>query len=135
LEESELEAFVDFYSHLSVQLKRFGIGLLDFDAVLPKWGYIGLILPGIGETNYLPMAEHLFNLLEKLLPSEDPIVKQCTTSLVGVNHDGFKLLHNIMGKYIPVFCPYKSSTAPVWSKNPDVAHMAKLYKTSLQTST
>lgn len=92
LEELELGAFVDFYSHLSIQLKQFGIGLLDFDAVIPKWGHIGLTLPGIGESKYLLMAEHLFNLLEKLLPSNEPIVKQCTTSLVGVNHDGFLLL-------------------------------------------
>lgn len=128
LEELKLEAFVDFYSHLVVQLQRHGIGLLDFDAVLPKWGHIGLTLPRLGETRYLPGAEHLFHLLEKLLPSEEPIVKECTTSLVGVNHDGYRLLRDIMGKYIPVFCPYKSSIAPTWRKTPDVTHMVKLWK-------
>jgi hypothetical protein len=82
--------------------------------------------PGIGEVNYLPMSETLFNLLEKLLPLNDPIVKQIHTSLLGVNHDGFLFLRNVLGKFVPIFCPYKASNAPTWRKTPDVAHMAKL---------
>jgi hypothetical protein len=64
------------------------------------------------------MSETLFNLLEKLLPLDDPIVKQIHTSLVGVNHDGFLFLRNVLGK----------------RKTPDVAHMAKLWKLHFKLS-
>lgn len=90
--------------------------------------------PGIGEVNYLPMSETLFNLLEKLLPLDDPIVKQIHTSLLGVNHDGFLFLRNVLGKFVPIFCPYKASNAPTWRKTPDVAHMAKLWKLHFKLS-
>ena len=53
LEELNVKDFLDFYTHLSVQLRHYGIDLLDFDAVLPKWNHVGLTYPGIGETRYL----------------------------------------------------------------------------------
>jgi hypothetical protein len=55
-------------------------------------------------------------------------VRQIHTSLLGANHDGFLFLRNVLGKFVPVFCPYKDSKAPTWRKTPDVAHMAKLWK-------
>jgi hypothetical protein len=128
LEELNMEEFVDFYGHLVISLKRHGIGLLDFDHVQPKWLQCGLAFPGIGEENYLIQAEPLFNVLEKILPSNDPIVKQCTNALVGKNHDGFKLLRDIMGKAIPVFCPYLISNPPLWRKYKDVSQMAKMWQ-------
>lgn len=128
LEELIVEDFVDFYSHIAVQLHCYSIDLLELDAVQPIWQQVGLTYPGIGEYRYLLMAESLFNLLEKLLPTLDTIVKQCLTTLVGSNHNGFLLLCNIMGKLIPVFCPYIPSNPPKWHKYHDVAHMAKLWK-------
>lgn len=107
-EDLSVKTFVDFYAHLVLMLKRFGIGLLGFDLVLPKWLHIGLVYPGMGEEQYLQMSEPLFNLLEKLLPLSDPIVNMCTSALVGSNHDGFLLLRNVMAKCIPVFCSYMS---------------------------
>jgi hypothetical protein len=134
LEDLEVEQIVDFYCHLVIRLKRYGVALLDFDTVLPKWLHIGMTYPGIGEVNYLSMSETLFNLLEKLLPLDDPIVKQIHTSLLGVNHDGFLFLRNLLGKFVPIFCPYKASNAPTWRKTPDVAHMAKLWKLHFKLS-
>jgi hypothetical protein len=67
--------------------------------------------PGMGETKYIYQAETLFNILEKLLPAEDTIVKQCITTLLGSSHDGFKLLHIIFGKTVPVFCLYSKRTS------------------------
>ena len=90
--------------------------------------HVGLAFPGSGEVNYLPMSETFFNLLEKLLPLDDPTVRQIHTSLLGANHDGLLFLRNVLGKFVPVFCPYKDSKAPTWRKTPDVAHMAKLWK-------
>ena len=134
LEDLEVEHIVDFYCHLAIRLKRYGVALLDFDAVLPRWHHIGMTYPGIGEVGYLPMSETLFNLLEKLLPLDDPTVKQIHTSLTGVNHDGFQFLRKVLGKFVPVFCPYKTSDPPTWRKTPDVAHMAKLWKLHFKLS-
>jgi predicted component of type VI protein secretion system len=59
---------------------------------------------------------------------EQSIVKQCITALVGTKHDDFKLLRDIMGKAIPVFCPYISSNPPSWRKYKDVSQMTKMWK-------
>jgi hypothetical protein len=88
-----------------------------------------LTYPGIGEDKYIEMAEPLFTLLEYLLPKDEPAVKQTLTLLSGKQNDGFLLLRKIMGKSIPVFCPYKSSKPPTWRKHPDIAEMAKYWTT------
>ena len=134
LKDLEVETITDFYSHLVIRLKRYGVYLLDFDALLPRWMHVGLTFPGAGELNYLQMSETLFNLLEKLLPLDEPIVKQIHTSLLGMNHDGFLFLRNVLAKCVPVFCPYKDSKAPTWRKTPDVAHIAKLWKLHFKLS-
>lgn len=67
----------------------------------------------------------LYDLLETLLPSDDPIVKRVTTTLSGKSQDGFQLLRKVMGMFLPVFCPYKISKPPIWRKHPDVTEMAK----------
>ena len=113
LEELTVEHFVDFYAHLEFELKRYRIVLMPFDDILTKWQHVGLSMPGIGGFRYLEMAEALFNLLERLLPMADETVKKCTTSLVGSSHDGFKLLHSIMAKSIPDFCPSLPSEIPL----------------------
>jgi hypothetical protein len=128
LEELNTEDFVDFYQHLTIKLRRYGIGLLEFDVVQPRWLHVGLCYPGVGEIRYIQMAEELFNLLERLLPMTEPVVQQCYTTLVGRTHDGFKLLRAIMGKSIPAFCPYITSLSPLWSEYQDVARMSKLWK-------
>lgn len=64
---------------------------MDFDALLPAWQHVGLTYPGIGEDKYLEMAMPLYDLLETLLPSDDPIVKRVITTLSGKSQDGFQL--------------------------------------------
>ena len=128
LEELNVESFIDFYNHIQHQLKRYHIGLMPFDCIIPKWHHVGMTYPGMGEIRYVYQAETLFNILEKLLPKQDTIVKQCITTLLGSSHDGFKLLHLILGKSVPVFCLYKPSIPPKWQDHEDVAQMAKLWK-------
>jgi hypothetical protein len=127
-EELNTEDFVDFYKHLTIKLRRFGIGLMEFDVVQPKWMHVGLTYQMVGEIRYVQMAEELFNLLQKTLPMTDPVVNQAYTTLEGDNHDGYKLLRLIMGKSIPAFCSYKTSIIPKWSQYQDVARMSKLWK-------
>lgn len=128
LEELTVESIVDFYNHIQHQLKRYHIGLMPFDCIIPRWHHVGMTYPGMGETKYIYQAETLFNILEKLLPVEDTIVKQCITTLLGSSHDGFKLLRIIFGKTVPVFCLYIPSVPPKWQNHQDVAQMAKLWK-------
>jgi hypothetical protein len=91
LEEPDTAEFIDFYGRLRIKLRGFGIGLMDFDALLPAWQHVGLTYPGIGEDKYLEMAMPLYDLLETLLPSDDPIVKRVITTLSGKSQDGFQL--------------------------------------------
>lgn len=70
----------------------------------------------------------LFNLLERLLPYDNSIVKACLTALVGSAHDGFKHLCTIMAKSIPVFCQSLLSEISLWEKYQDVTCMGKMWK-------
>lgn len=128
LEELSVELFIDFYTHMEFELRRYNICLVPFDMMLPKWQHVGLCLPGIGALKYLDIAAALFNLLGRLLPQDDQIVKSCTTALMGSAHDGFRLLRNIMAKSIPVFCPYIPCEVPMWETYKDVTHMSKMWK-------
>lgn len=74
------------------------------------------------------MAGALFNHLEHLLPQDDPVVKACTTALMGSLDEGFCLLRNIMAKSIPVFCPYIPWEVPLWETYKDITHMSKMWK-------
>ena len=128
LEDLSVESIVDFYNHIQHQLKRYHIGLMPFECIIPKWNHVGMTYPGMGEIKYVYQSETLFNILEKLLPIEETIVKQCITQLLGSSHDGFKLLRLVLGKSVPIFCLYKPSIPPKWEDHRDVAQMAKMWK-------
>jgi hypothetical protein len=51
-----VESWVDFYTHLTADLKYYHTDLVPFDAIVIRMGYIGLVLPGVGDDRYLPMA-------------------------------------------------------------------------------
>lgn len=125
LDSLETSAFVDWYSHFRIDLPRYNIGLVAFDALILKWESLGLSLPGIGELKYMAMSQPLFSLLVKVLPMSNPIVLQCYHAYGGVQHDGFKFLFSIMKRALPVFCPSIPVTVPKWNQHRDVSLMLK----------
>lgn len=127
LSDISVESWVDFYTHLQADVQSCHIGMVPFDALLPSWGYIGLVLPGIGADRYLPMARCLYNILERLLPVDHPTIRMCNDSASGYTMDGFRWLHGIFTQFVPGFCPYVSAAPPVWSEVGDIAQFAKLY--------
>lgn len=127
LDSLSAELFVDWYGHFSFEIQCYSIGLTPFDAIMPKWAYVGLCLPAVGERRYLLMARALYSLLSKVLPLDDQIVKECMDGHSG-SFDGFCLLDSIMARFLPVFCASKTSSPPLWEDIGNIAHMAKLWK-------
>lgn len=70
-----LNLWVHFYTHLQSGVCACHIGMVPFDALIPCWGYIGLVLPGVSADLYFPMAHCLYNILEWLLPTDDPTIR------------------------------------------------------------
>jgi hypothetical protein len=62
-EDFNAESFLDWYTHFCFDLKRFFICLVPFDAIVLRWSYVGLCLPGVGETRYMAMGQALFLFL------------------------------------------------------------------------
>jgi hypothetical protein len=104
------ESFVDWYTHFVYDLQRYDICLMPFDAIVLRWSYVGLCLPGVGEIRYTAMGQALFSILDKVLPSNNHAVSDCIVSLLGFRHDGYRLLHLVMTRTLPVFCPSKPSS-------------------------
>jgi hypothetical protein len=127
LSDLSIEAWVDFYTHLTADLKYYHIGLVPFDAIVLKAGYIGVVLPGVGDDRYLPMARVLYNILEHLLPVDNPTIRMCNNSASGLTMDGFRWLHGILTEFVPGFSPYMTATPPLWQDVRDISKFAKLY--------
>jgi hypothetical protein len=127
LQDLSIESWVNFYTHLTSDLKFYHIGLVPFDAIVLKYGYVGLVLPGVGDDRYLPMAQVLYNVLERLLPVDDPTIRMCNDSASGYTMDGFRWLHGIFTNFLPAFSPYIMATPPLWHEVRDISRFAKLY--------
>jgi hypothetical protein len=121
------DLFVDWYTHLCYDLKRYDICLMPFDMIVLRWEYVGLCYPGVGDVRYMAMGEALFSILDRLLPRDNGVIMDCTTSLLGFRHDGYQLLFNIMARLLPVFCPSKPADPPRWEDVRNIALMAKYW--------
>ena len=127
LEELTPELWVDWYAHLCIDLLPLHIGLVPFDAIVLRWDWVGLCLPGVGEIRYLLMARVLYTILEHLLPWSHPLVQLCNNPLLGYHHDGFRLLSSIKCRLLPAFAPNIPAVPPVWESVVDVNRMSKLW--------
>jgi hypothetical protein len=121
------DVFVDWYTHLCYDLKRYDVCLMPFDNIVIRWEYVGLCYPGVGEVRYMAMGEALFSILDRLLPRDNGVIMDCTTSLLGFRHDGYRLLFMIMSRLLPVFCPSTPANPPRWDDVRNIALMAKYW--------
>jgi hypothetical protein len=124
LEDLKPETFLEWYAFISADMQTSNIALVPFDAIVPKYAYVGLCFPGIGEERYLKMAKGFFTVLEHTLPKDNLVVRECMKAYAGSNHDGFRLLDSIMARTLPVFCSEIPCTPPTWMEYPDVPTIA-----------
>lgn len=125
LDEITPSSFLDWYTYFIEDVRRSNIALVPFDAVVPKYAFMMLRFPGLGERRYLKMAGPLFTALEYALPKHHPVVKEYTMTLNGMNHDGFWLLYSVMSRNLPVFCLSIACVPPTWTEYPNVSQIAK----------
>jgi hypothetical protein len=128
-EDYTSESFLDWYTHFCYDLQRYFICLVPFDAIVLQWSYVGLCLPGVGEARYSAMGQALFSILDRVLPKNNLAVGDCIVSLLGFRHDGFRLLHLVMTRTLPVFCPSIPAMPPRWEDSGNVTAMAKAWHT------
>lgn len=127
LADMSVPSWIDFYCYLFSDLQQYHIDLVPFDAIVLRWGYLGLCLPFVGDNGYLPMARALYNVLQHLLPTENITVCMCNGTYSGSTYDGYCWLHGIMAQVIPGFSTSVPAVPPTWSKVKDIPHFAKLY--------
>jgi len=61
--------FLDWYDVLVRKLTQYNMCLLPFDAInVGEYGHHTFVLPGIGYQRFLDMDEHLYSVMEHLLP-------------------------------------------------------------------
>jgi hypothetical protein len=106
------DSFIEWYTHLCQDLRRYNIGLVPFDCILVKWANVGLCPPGVGAIKYMAMANPLFSVLDHLLPKSNLRVRECFIQLSGFQHDGYKLLDSVMARTLPVFCTSIAAAPP-----------------------
>ena len=116
LEDLNGFGFVHFYTHLTV-FSPLHIGLTPFDPILLQYSHVSLCLPGVGERRYIEMLTALYTVLEHLLPTDHPKVGATLDSLMGVQHDEFHRLWNMMSTFLPVFCPFWSPKETTWAES------------------
>ena len=117
--------FVDWYTNFCYEMDRHNIGLVPFDAIMPKWLHVGLCLPGVGGTRYLQMSGPLFMVLKSVLPQDNLTIKECMAMYMGKNQDGYRFLYTVMSRSLPVFCAKKSLSPPTWMDHKNVTMLAK----------
>jgi hypothetical protein len=119
------DTFIEWYTHLCQDLRRYNIGLVPFDCILVKWANVGLCPPGVGSVRYLAMAKPLFSILDHLLPKSNLKVRDCFVQLSGFQHDGYKLLDSVMARTLPVFCTSIAAVPPRWQDVLNVTSMGR----------
>jgi hypothetical protein len=119
------DTFIEWYTHLCQDLRRYNIGLVPFDCILVKWANVGLCPPGVGSMKYLAMAKPLFSILDHLLPKSNLKVRDYFVQLSGFQHDGYKLLDSVMARTLPVFCTSIAAVPPRWQDVLDVTSMGR----------
>ena len=127
LDDLDVVTFTEWYKTFGFELRRYHIGLIDFDHLLLKYAHVGLSYPGVGNNRYLQMAQPMYAILIKLLP-DHPIVTECKKGLSGFHHDGYKLLDSIMARALPVFNPSIAMFPPRWEDYKNVHEMAQRWQ-------
>jgi hypothetical protein len=80
------------------------------------------------------MGKALFSILDRVLPKNNHKVGDCIVSLLGFHHDGFRLLHLVMSRTLPVFCPSIPAMPPRWEDTGSVTSAAKGWQTYFRYS-
>ena len=128
LDSTSTSDMVDFYDRLQETAADHLIALMPFDAILLRFGFEGLCVPGLGVTKYARMGKALMELLPRLIPgSLSPQVNAALYSVRYESNNGYDYLWRILELAVPGFDPIVTVQLPVWADCGDIFHFAQEY--------
>ena len=128
LESTNTSDMVDFYDRLQETAADHLTALMPFDAILLRFGFEGLCVPGLGVTRYARMGKALMELLPRLLPGS--LSPQINAALYAVRYEstnGYDYLWRVLELTVPGFDPIVPIQLPVWADHTDIFHFVQGY--------
>ena len=128
LESTSTSDMVDFYDRLQETAADHLIALMPFDAILLRFGFEGLCVPGHGVQKYARMGKALMDLLPRLLPGT--LSPQINAALYSVRYEsanGYDYLWRVLELTVPGFDPIVPIQLPVWTDYADIFRFAQGY--------
>jgi hypothetical protein len=97
---------VEFYDCLQETAADHLFALMPFDAIVLRFGFEGLCVPGLGVTQYLRMGKALMDLLPCLIPgSLSPQINAALYSVCYESNNGYDYLWCVLELLVPGFDP------------------------------
>ena len=111
---------VKFYDGLQKISMRYLLPLMPFDSIRLAFGYEGLCPPGLGTTRYSAIASAWMDVLPRLLPQKESLVKSTIFSVSVESNNGFDLLWRVLEIAVPGFKSMNPVQVPSWTPQTDV---------------
>jgi len=114
LEKFDAPSVVNWYERLVSTCEAFRIGLVPFDAIQFGCRHEGLCLPGLGFERYDDMASALCTAMPICLDKADGRVRAMVSGVETKTRNGYKIVWNLLFRYVPGFDPTKTVNKPRW---------------------
>ncbi len=105
---------VNWYKRLTSTCEAFQIGLIPFDAIQFSRQQDGLCITGLGLDRYRDMQSALCTALPLCLAQADNRVQAMITGVETKTQNGYKILWNLLYRFVPGFNPTNTNNKPTW---------------------
>jgi hypothetical protein len=128
LESTTTTNAVEFYDWLKETAANNLLALMPFDAIMLRFGFKGLCVPGLGVTWYSRMGKALMDLLPCLVPGTlSPQINAALYLVRYESNDGYDYLWWVLKLLVPGFDPIVPIQIPVWTDYEDIFRFAQGY--------
>jgi hypothetical protein len=115
LKKIDAPSVVNWYEHLTSTCEAFYIGLVPSDAIQFKRWQEGLCIPGLGFKRYDDM-DSLCTAMPICLAQANSRVQAMIAGVETKTRNGYKIVWNLLYRYVPDFDPTKTVDKPSWDE-------------------
>jgi hypothetical protein len=102
---------------------------MPFNAIMLRFGFEGLCIPGLGVHRYSRMGKALMDLLPHLIPGIfSPQINAALYTVQYESNNGFDYLWHVFELTVPGFDPIIPIQIPVWADYYDIFRFAQAYR-------
>jgi hypothetical protein len=128
LESTTTADAVEFYDRLQETAANHLLALMPFDAIMLRFGFEGLCVPGLGVTRYSRMGKALMDLLPHLVPGTlSPQINAALYLVRYESNNGYDCLWRVLELLVPGFDPIVPIQIPVWMDYEDIFRFTQGY--------